>query len=165
MKTDDPLQSPGEASSWRDRDCSAAAASSAAQQPAVAQPTVDRLLRAQSDPAGRILLRGGIVLSLDPKVGDFEKADVLIEGRRITAIGPNLSAAARSAVVVDATDRIVMPGFVDTHHHQYETLMRSILADGLLRDEANNYGTVIQGRLHAALSCRRTPTCRSWWPR
>ena len=28
----------------------------------------------------RILLRGGVVLSLDPKVGDFEKADVLIDG-------------------------------------------------------------------------------------
>ena len=38
-----------------------------------------------------------------------------------------------------------MPGFVDTHHHQYETLLRSILADGLLRDEPKNYGSVIQG--------------------
>jgi len=123
----------------------AAAASSAAQQPAFAQPTVDRLLRAQSVSGGRILLRGGIVLSLDPKVGDFEKADVLIEGKRIAAVGPNLTAAATSAVVVDASDRIVMPGFIDTHHHQYETLLRSILADGLLRDEAKNYGTVIQG--------------------
>ena len=85
------------------------------------------------------------MLSLDPKIGDFEKADVLIEGKKIAAIGPNLSAAARSAVVVDATDRIVMPGFVDTHHHQYETLMRSLLADGLLRDGPKNYGSVIQG--------------------
>src|SRR5215467_3974846 len=31
----------------------------------------------------RILLRGGVVLSLDPRVGDFEKADVLIDGKRI----------------------------------------------------------------------------------
>jgi len=83
----------------------AAAASSAAQQPAFAQPTVDRLLRAQSVSGGRILLRGGIVLSLDPKVGDFEKADVLIEGKRIAAVGPNLTAAATSAVVVDGGDR------------------------------------------------------------
>ena len=33
----------------------------------------------------RILLRGGVVLSLDPKVGDFEKADVLIDGKMIAA--------------------------------------------------------------------------------
>ena len=31
----------------------------------------------------RILLRGGVVLSLDPRVGDFEKADVLIDGKTI----------------------------------------------------------------------------------
>src|SRR5262245_6877923 len=28
----------------------------------------------------RIVLKGGVVLSLDPEVGDFEQADVLIEG-------------------------------------------------------------------------------------
>ena len=44
----------------------------------------------------RILLRGGVVLSLDPRVGDFEKADVLIDQTKIAAIGPNLSAACRS---------------------------------------------------------------------
>src|SRR5215467_12127185 len=36
----------------------------------------------------RILLRGGVVLSLDPRVGDFEKADVLIDGKRIAMIAP-----------------------------------------------------------------------------
>jgi len=79
-----------------------------------------------------VLLQGGIVLSLDRQVGDFAKGDVLIEGTRIVAVGADLSAASRSAIVVNAADRIVMPGFVDTHHHQYETLLRGILADGLL---------------------------------
>jgi 5-methylthioadenosine/S-adenosylhomocysteine deaminase len=109
----------------------------------------DRLLRSQSDPNRRILLQGGVVLSMDPKVGDFEKADVLIEGKKIAAVGPDLSAAARSAIVVNATDRIVMPGFIDTHHHQYETLLRSILADGLLGiggdGGGKTYVSVIQG--------------------
>ena len=125
----------------------AGAASSAAQNPAT---TLDRLLRSQSDPNRRILIQGGVVLSLDPKVGDFEKADVLIEGKKIAAVGPNLAATARSALVVNATDRIVMPGFVDTHHHQYETLLRSILSDGLLGigggdSGAKTYVSVIQG--------------------
>ncbi len=121
----------------------ASAASGAAQQ------TSDRVVRSRTDPNRRILLQGGVVLSMDSKVGDFEKADVLIEGNKIAAVGPNLAAAARSAVVVNATDRIVMPGFVDTHHHQYETLLRSILADGLLgigRDDGSKtYVSVIQG--------------------
>src|SRR5919197_714922 len=50
----------------------------------------------------RILLKGGIVLSMDRNVGDFEKADVLIEGKKIAAVAPNLKA---SAEVIDATDR------------------------------------------------------------
>jgi len=132
----------------------AAAAIGNAQPNATSAATLDRLVRSQADPNRRILLQGGVVLSLDPKVGDFEKADVLIEGKKIAAVGPNLSASlgagARSALVVNATDRIVMPGFVDTHHHQYETLLRSILADGLLgiggnQAESKTYVSVIQG--------------------
>ena len=129
-----------------------AAASSAAQPASTGTATLDRLQRAQADPNRRVLLRGGVVLSLDPKVGDFEKADVLIEGKKIAAVGPNL-AAGRSALVINATDRIVMPGFVDTHHHQYETLLRSILSDGnlgLTADAPTNYLSTIQGILTPA---------------
>ena len=78
----------------------------------------------------RIVLRDGIVTSLDPTVGDFEKADVLIEGKQILQVGPNLYAG--DAEEIDCTGMIVMPGFVTTHHHQYYTLMRSVIADGLI---------------------------------
>jgi len=92
----------------------------------------------------RILLRGGVVLSLDPKVGDFERADVLIDGKTIAQIGPNLSAP--DAEVVDCAGTIVMPGFITTHHHQYETLQRSIIADGLLGQPwpMESYQSVVQ---------------------
>src|SRR5262245_13067449 len=75
----------------------------------------------------RILLRGGVVLSLDARVGDFEKADVLIDGKRIAEIAPTVSAG--DAEIVDCTGTIVMPGFIHTHHHQYETLQRSIIPE------------------------------------
>jgi cytosine/adenosine deaminase-related metal-dependent hydrolase len=78
----------------------------------------------------RYLIRGGAVMSMDPKVGDFPQADVLVEGRKIVAVGPNLRAG--DASIIDARGRIVMPGFIDTHHHQFETVLRSFLADGLL---------------------------------
>jgi 5-methylthioadenosine/S-adenosylhomocysteine deaminase len=108
--------------------------------------TLDRLKRAERDPAHRTLLKGGIVLSLDPKLGDFDTGDVLIEGKKILAVGRNLDAPA--ALVVDARGMIVMPGFVDTHHHQYETILRGILADGVLgtpNDGKKTYQGVIQG--------------------
>jgi 5-methylthioadenosine/S-adenosylhomocysteine deaminase len=79
----------------------------------------------------RILLKGGVVLSLDPQVGDFEQADVLIEGSKIVEVQPNLRA---SAAVIDASNTIVMPGFVDTHRHIWEGILRSILPNGLLSD-------------------------------
>lgn len=80
----------------------------------------------------RYVIRGGSVMSMDPTVGDFAEADVLIEGNKIKAIGPNLSVG--DAAVLDARGRIVMPGFIDTHHHLFETALRSFLADGLLFD-------------------------------
>ncbi|MGH7346890.1 MAG: amidohydrolase family protein [Candidatus Rokuibacteriota bacterium] len=78
----------------------------------------------------RYVIRGGAVMSMDPAVGDFPQADVLVEGKKIVAVGPNLKAG--GATVIDARGRIVMPGFIDTHHHLFETALRSYLANGLL---------------------------------
>src|SRR4051794_20742098 len=78
----------------------------------------------------RYVIRGGAVMSMDPNVGNFAKADVMIEGKQIVAIGPNLPPG--GGTQIDATGRIVMPGFIDTHHHQFETALRSFLADGVL---------------------------------
>ena len=41
-------------------------------------------------PGRRYVIRGGSVMSMDPKVGDFPQADVLVEGKKILAVGPNL---------------------------------------------------------------------------
>jgi cytosine/adenosine deaminase-related metal-dependent hydrolase len=86
-------------------------------------------------PGRRYLIRGGAVMSMDPKVGDFAQADVLVEGKKIVAVGPSLHAG--GAAVIDARGRIVMPGFIDTHHHQFETALRSFLADGVLINDGS----------------------------
>ncbi len=96
----------------------AAALASAVVRPAVAQPA-------------RTLIKGGVVLSFDRDVGDFEKADVLIEGGKITAVRPDISA---DAAVIDAANTIVLPGFIDTHHHFYQGALRNILPNGILAD-------------------------------
>src|SRR4051812_17339780 len=69
--------------------------------------------QAAVDPKHRILLRGGTIISLDDKVGDLVRGDVLIEGKKIAAIAPELKAA--GAQEIDARDCIIVPGFVDTH--------------------------------------------------
>jgi cytosine/adenosine deaminase-related metal-dependent hydrolase len=81
----------------------------------------------------RYIIRGGAVMTMDPSMpskGEFAQADVLVEGKKIMAVGPNLKAG--GAAVIDARGKIVMPGFIDTHHHQFETALRSFLADGVL---------------------------------
>ena len=83
--------------------------------------------------ARRILIKGGVVLSLDKAVGDFASADVLIEDGKIREVRPDI--AVGDAVAVDGTNRIVMPGFIDTHHHFYQGLLRNILSNGLLNPD------------------------------
>jgi cytosine/adenosine deaminase-related metal-dependent hydrolase len=91
--------------------------------------------------AKRTLLKGGCVLTLDPKIGNFHKADVLIEGTRIAAVGPNLDAA--DAEIIDAADTIVMPGFVDTHRHLWEGILRNIGVDIPLEGERSYLAFVL----------------------
>jgi cytosine/adenosine deaminase-related metal-dependent hydrolase len=88
----------------------------------------------------RYIIRGGHVMSMDPDVGDFVEADVLVEGKKIRAVRPNIHAP--GAAVIDARGRIVMPGFIDTHHHQFETAIRSFLADGLLFNDGLSHGAI-----------------------
>lgn len=75
----------------------------------------------------RMLIKGGIVLTQDPALGEMAGADVLVEGDRIAAVGHGLSA--EGAQVIDATGDIVIPGFIDTHRHTWETSIRTCAPD------------------------------------
>jgi len=105
-----------------------------------------------AEPAGRapasnarpLLLKRGCVLTLDRAVGDFENADVLVEKGKIVAVKPGITAP--NAEVIDASRTIVMPGFVDTHRHIWEGILRNVLPDGSLGD----YFRVVTGTLGPA---------------
>ena len=75
----------------------------------------------------RVLLRGGHVLSMDPGIGDLFGADVLVEDDRIAAVAPGIEAP--DAEVMDVSGCIVMPGFIDSHRHTWETVIRGIAPD------------------------------------
>ena len=83
-----------------------------------AAPTVAR---------GTYLIRNGAVITVD-KAGVLPRADILVRDGRIEAVGPDLAAA--GAETIDATDMIVMPGFVDTHYHMWSALGRNFIGDG-----------------------------------
>jgi 5-methylthioadenosine/S-adenosylhomocysteine deaminase len=75
----------------------------------------------------RILIRGGVLLTQDDALGEMGGADVLIEGDRIAEVGRGLSAD--GARVIEADGDIVIPGFVDTHRHTWETSIRTSAPD------------------------------------
>jgi beta-aspartyl-dipeptidase (metallo-type) len=61
------------------------------------------------------LLRGAEVWAPDP----LGRADVLLAGDRILAVGPDVAVSGRGFDVemIDCPDRIVTPGFIDWHNH------------------------------------------------
>ena len=134
--------SPRQGLSRRQFLCTTAAGAAAA--PAIAASVMGAATEAEAAPSpkdssqkpGRpILLKGGCALSLDRAIGEFEQADVLIEGKKIVAVKPNIDAP--NAQVIDAKNRIVMPGMVDTHRHMWQGFLRNVLPDGSLDDYRN----------------------------
>jgi cytosine/adenosine deaminase-related metal-dependent hydrolase len=77
--------------------------------------------------ANRILIKNAIVLSQDPDIGELPRADVLVEGDSIADVRPDISAD--GAEIIDAGGDIVIPGFVDTHRHTWETSIRTSAPD------------------------------------
>ncbi len=75
----------------------------------------------------RTVLRGGWIVTLDAGLGDFECGDLLIEDGRIAAVAPALSVD--DAAEIDVSGRIVLPGFIDTHRHTWQTCVRHRCVD------------------------------------
>lgn len=77
-----------------------------------------------TSPVMQILLKNGTLLlhsddgHINPTI-----SDLLVEGPSIRTIAKNISAPA-NATIIDCTDRIISPGFVDTHHHLYESQLK-----------------------------------------
>jgi len=78
-----------------------------------------------------LLIRGGIAVDTDPAPYVIGPADLLIEDSVIAAVGTGLNPP-EGTTVIDATGRLVLPGFVDTHRHTWETAIRSIAPDTTL---------------------------------
>jgi len=94
------------------------------------------------DPNRRILLKGGTIISMDASVGDFVQGDILIEGKKIAAVSANVKVPGRAPQVIDASNTILIPGFVDCHRHSWEGVLRRIIPNG---DIAKYTATTHQG--------------------
>jgi cytosine/adenosine deaminase-related metal-dependent hydrolase len=71
-----------------------------------------------------ILLRGATVLTMDDAGREIADGDVRIENGIIAAVGRGLPAD--GVETVDLSGCVVTPGFVNTHHHLFQTLTRAV---------------------------------------
>jgi cytosine/adenosine deaminase-related metal-dependent hydrolase len=77
---------------------------------------------------------------MEAGLGERATADILIQDCRITVVGSDI-AAPDGAEVIDASRLIVLPGFVDTHRHMWQTQLRGEMMDATLLD----YVALIRG--------------------
>ncbi len=90
--------------------------------------------------SARTLLQGGWLVTMVPGA-EAVRGDLLIDDDRIAAVGRLDDVT--DADVVDARDRIVLPGLVDTHRHMWQTALRTIACDWTL----GQYFARMRGRM------------------
>lgn len=105
------------------------------------------------------LLRGGWVV--DGSGGPGFTGDVLLQGDRIAALGPDLierlpaGVDARAVEVLDCADRVIAPGFIDVHTHDDAI----VLSDpAMLPKLSQGITTVIAGNCGLSLAPLVTAT-------
>ena len=74
-----------------------------------------------------IVVRGGQVYDHDGDVHKPKVADILIQDGTIVAVGRNLDAG--GAEIVDARNRLVVPGLINAHYHSHDTLCRGLFEE------------------------------------
>ncbi len=76
---------------------------------------------------GEFVIRNAYVMTMDSALGDLPGADVHVKYGDIVEVGKELRAP--GAQVIDGRGMIVLPGFVETHWHMWNTLLRSMSGD------------------------------------
>src|SRR4026208_857142 len=89
----------------------------------------------------RLVFRNGVVVSMDSDIGEIPNGEVLVEDGVIVDVGSDLGVS--DAEEIDATGMIVMPGFVDTHRHTWQTPVRGVLPSCTL----DHYFAVMLGQV------------------
>lgn len=105
----------------------------------------------------RILIQGATILTLDLRIGDL-RGDILIEGSRIVAVVP--SVPSDDAEVIPAQRMIALPGFVDSHRHTWQSLLRGAAIDWTLAQYFAGFAAS-----WAASTRRTTCTSQTTWER
>ncbi len=87
-----------------------------------------------------LLVRNGIVLTMNPEEAVLDRGSVAVRGDRIAAVGSDDDFSAEDADrVIDAKGGIIMPGLVNTHTHAAMTCFRGLADDLPLMEWLNDH--------------------------
>ena len=96
-----------------------------------------------------ILIEHGYILTMDERRRIIQDGSVFIDGAKIVEVNKTDKMKNKSAdFVIDAHDKLVMPGLVNTHVHLAQALIRGGADDVSLVDWLKNYVWVLQGNFH-----------------
>lgn len=77
-----------------------------------------------------LFIKNATIITMDPSLGTLHNTDMMISDSLIVRIGAHLDVyEEENSEIVDASGMIVIPGFIDTHRHVWESLVRNIGAD------------------------------------
>lgn len=74
-----------------------------------------------------VLIKGACILSIDPRIGDLDRGDLLVINERIAEVAPHIDAPADR--IIDGTGTVVLPGLINAHVHTWESALRGIGGD------------------------------------
>jgi len=77
----------------------------------------------------KTLIRNAHVLTFDAQDREYPRADILIDGDRIAAIGPGPLPAADGARIIEAAGKLAMPGLINGHFHSQASFLAGALAN------------------------------------
>lgn len=90
------------------------------------------------------------LLTMDDALTEWEDGGIYVEDNVIRAVGPTTALPEHADTVIDATNHVVLPGLVNTHHHFFQTLTRALPA-------AQDVGLFAWLRYHYPIWARLTP--------
>lgn len=95
-----------------------------------------------------LLFRNATVISVDSSIGNPENCDILVKDGIFHSVAQNITPAQGQVEIIDATNCLISPGFIDTHHHMWQQLLRSLCTDWSAADYVHNIRNLYGSLFH-----------------
>ena len=75
-----------------------------------------------------LLKNAAVLVTMDDARRELAGGSVLVKGNRVVSIHASHGRLPPAQEVIDCSGHVVMPGMINTHHHMYQSLTRTVPA-------------------------------------